>query len=174
MIQTSSAYVIVNPGGYRFSFDGVTSIAHSLNLKIDTDAESGSDTDAVNGARNEPDTVTLSVVASDAHVPVSGWARQTLVSLAQIKRQRLKCKVVTSLRTYSNMLLTGISVLQDETCPDGWTGTLTFTKASGAGASASTDVQSSVPRATGSSSVRSIGAGDGSVLQTILREAGIG
>ncbi len=31
MIRSSSAYVIVNPGGYRFSFDGVTSIAHSLN-----------------------------------------------------------------------------------------------------------------------------------------------
>ena len=177
MNQTSSAYVLVKLLGYRYSFDGVTSISHSLSLKIATDSDASSWSDSINNARNEPDVVTLSVVASDTHVPVSGWARQTLDSLCQIKENRLLCQVVTSLRSYDNMLLSAISVLQDENNPDGWSGTLTFTRAQPAAAaeaaSASDSVQSSTSRSSGSSSTRNVGSQSGSVLQTILREAGI-
>ena len=126
----------------------------------------------INNARNEPDVVTLSVVASDNHVPVSEWARQTMRSLAGIKENRYLCTVVTSLRTYDNMLLTGMMVLQDENCPEGWTGTLTFTHLNSAGAGHVND-QSSTPVVSGSSAVRKVGAQSGSVLQTILKEAGI-
>ena len=174
MNQTSSAYIIVSLLGYRYSFDGVTSISHSLSLKIATDSDASPWSDTINNARNEPDVVTLSVVASDTHVPIRGWARQTLESLCQIKENRLLCQVVTSLRSYDNMLLSAISVLQDENNPDGWSGTLTFTRAqSAAAASASDSVQSSASRSSGSSSTRSAGSQGGSVLQTILREAGI-
>ena len=126
----------------------------------------------INNARNEPDVVTLSVVASDNHVPVAGWARQTMRSLAAIKESRYLCTVITSLRTYDNMLLTGIMALQDETCPEGWTGTLTFTHLNSAGAGHVND-QSSTPVVSGSSAVKKVGTQSGSVLQTILKEAGI-
>ena len=164
--------MIVKSLGYRYSFDGVTSISHSLSLKVNTDSDASGAADVINNARNEPDVVTLSVVASDNHVPVSGWARQTMRSLAGIKEGRYLCTVVTSLRTYDNMLLTGIMVLQDETCPEGWTGTLTFTHLNSAGAG-HVENQSSTPRSAGSAAVRKVGTQSGSVLQTILKEAGI-
>ena len=67
MPATSTAYVLVKSAGYRYTFDGVISTAHSLNLKISTDSDSSETSDTVNNTRNEPDVVTLSVVASDAH-----------------------------------------------------------------------------------------------------------
>jgi len=168
--------VIVKSLGYRYSFDGVTSISHSLSLKVNTDSDSSGAADVINNARNEPDVVTLSVVASDNHVPVSGWARQTMRSLAGIKEGRYLCTVVTSMRTYEDMLLTGIMVLQDENCPEGWTGTLTFTHVSApesAAGAGHVENQSSTPRSAGSAAVRKVGTQSGSVLQTILKEAGI-
>ena len=172
MGNTSTAYVLVKSLGYKYSFDGVTSTAHSLSLKISTDNDSSSYVDTVNNARNEPDVVTLSVIASDNHAAVKDWAMQTLRSLAQIKENRMLCKVVTGLRTYDNMLLSTIFVLQDETCPEGWTGMLTFTHAEPA-AAVKMENQSSTPKSTGTSSVKSTGKQSGSVLQTILKEAGI-
>ena len=95
-------------------------------------------------------------------------------SLAGIKENRYLCTVVTSLRTYDNMLLTGIMALQDETCPEGWTGTLTFTHLNSMEAgSGHVNDQSSTPVVSGSSAVKKVGAQSGSVLQTILKEAGI-
>ena len=172
-MATSTAYILVKQLGYKYSFDGVTSISHAMSLKISTDSDSWDGSDYVNNARNEPDVVTLSVVASDASTPVLGWSRQMLTSLAQIKEYRMLCRVVTSLRTYDNMLLSALSVQQDDTCPDGWTGTLTFTRAdSGASSTVSYD-NSSTPVSTGSAAARDVGKQSGSVLQTILREAGI-
>ena len=175
MPGTSTAYVLVKSLGWRYSFDGVTSVSHSLSLKIVTDADASSEGDTVNNARNEPDVVTLSVVASDTHVNVAGWSMQTLRSLAAIKESRYLCKVVTSLRTYDDMLLSSIDVLQDETCPEGWTGTLTFTHASKGSSSASHSEPAQVaqPRSSGSSAAKNVGKQSGSVLQTILKEAGI-
>ena len=195
-MATSTAYIILQNLGYRYSFDGVTSISHALSLKVATDSDSDEDGDYVNHAKNEPDVLTLSVVASDANAAVIGWSRQTLASLCQIKEKRFLCKVVTSLRTYDDMLLTALAVQQDDTCPDGWTGTLTFTKSnqtaayspswpsdsssysgsSSYGSSASYTSSSSYtakPVSSGSSAAKSAGSQDGSVLQTILREAGI-
>ena len=171
-MSTSTAYILVKKLGYRYSFDGVTSISHALSLKVSTDDESSEDSDYVNHARNEPDVLTLSVVASDTNVPVLGWSRQTLTSLVQIKELRLLCQVFTSLRTYDNMLLSAMAIQQDETCPDGWTGTLTFTQTNPP-VEAKTQNQSSTPVSSGSSGARNVGRQDGSVLKTILREAGI-
>ena len=176
MPDTSTAYVLVKSLGWRYSFDGVTSVSHSLSLKIVTDADSSSKGDTSNNARNEPDVVTLSVVASDSHVKVAGWSMQTLRSLASIKENRYLCKVVTSLRTYDDMLLSAIDVLQDDTCPEGWTGTLTFTRAgkkSGSSGGSAEPAQVAPARTSGSSSAKKVGKQSGSVLQTILKEAGI-
>ncbi len=173
-MSTSTAYILIKSLGYKYSFDGVVSVSHTLSLRLATDGDSAEGADYVNNARNEPDTVTLSVVASDANVPVVGWSRQMMSSLAEIKRKRLMCQVVTPLRTYSNMLLTSLSVQQDENCPDGWTGTLTFTQAEKPAAAFTTkNDYSSAPSSGGSAKAKSVGKQCGSVLQTILREAGI-
>jgi hypothetical protein len=173
-MATSTAYILVKSLGYRYSFDGVTSISHTLSLKLATDADEAAGSDYVNNARNEPDTVTLSVVASDASVPVIGWSRQMMTTLASIKKNRYLCQVVTSLRTYSNMLLTSLNIQQDENCPDGWTGTLTFTQAEKpATVSVSHNDYASAPSSGGAAKAQSVGKQGGSVLQTILREAGI-
>ncbi len=124
MRTTSTAYIKVKSTGKKYTFDGVVSIAHALTVKVSTDSDSSTGSDYVNNARNEPDVVTLAVVASD----VNSASQNRLRDLAEIKEQRLLCKVVTNLRTYKNMLLTDLSVLQDETCPCGWSGTLTFTQ----------------------------------------------
>ncbi len=172
-MPTSTAYVLVKRLGFKYTFDGVTAVSHALTLKVSTDSESSEDTDYVNHARNEPDVLTLSVAASDANVPVPGWSRQMMTSLAQIKELRLLCQVVTSLRAYDNMLLTALAVQQDETCPDGWTGTLTFTHVNPPEEAAKTADNASSPVSSGSSAAKSAGTQSGSVLQTILREAGI-
>ena len=171
-MATSTAYILVKQSGYKYSFDGVVSMSHALSLKVSKDSESSDTADFINNARNEPDVLTLSVAASDAIVPVIGWSRQTMDSLAQIKEQLLLCKVVTALRTYDNMLLTSLDVLQDETCPDGWFGTLTFTHTDPP-AAAKTEDNSSTPVSSGSAAAKSAGPKDSSVLKTILREAGI-
>ena len=82
----------------------------------------------VNGAKNQPDKVTLSVLETDAAHSAAGWAARMLDVLESVKRKRLLCRVVTPHHTYEDMLLTGISVTQDEEHPDGWAGEITFTE----------------------------------------------
>ena len=172
-MATSTAYVLLKSYGYKYTFDGVTSISHALSLRVSTDSDSSETSDYVNHAKNEPDVLTLSVVASDANVPVIGWSRQTLTSLAQIKENRMLCKVYTSLRTYDNMLLSSISVQQDDSCPDGWVGTLTFTHVNPPEGS-SVNTYSSAAVSSGISAVKNLGSQDSSAMQTILNNAGIG
>ncbi len=172
-MATSAAYILLQDRGWKYSFDGVMSVAHSLSLKVQTDADSFQGTEYINNARNEPDVVTLSVVASDVNAQIENWSVQMLRSLTAIKENRMLCKVITSLRSYENMLLTDISILQDETCPCGWVGTLTFMKTeSTETVQAGTDDNASTASNMGYAANVSSGRG-GSVFLTILREAGI-
>ncbi len=172
-MATSTAYILLRDRGWKYTFDGVTSIAHSLTLKVEKDSDSSLGSDYINNARNEPDIVTLSVVASDVNSQLEDWSGQMIRSLAAIKENRILCQVVTSLRSYDNMLLTEMSILQDETCPCGWMGTLTFTKAEATGtAAAKTDDNASTPANSGNTAGHTA-VKKGSTFQTILREAGI-
>ena len=171
-MPTSTAYVLVKKTGDKYFFDGVTSISHALSLKVSTDSDSSEGSDYVNNARNEPDVVTLAVVASDANGHSSGESKKMMSSLAKIKEKRRLCKVVTNLRTYDDMLLTALSVQQDENCPEGWTGTLTFTHTDPPKKEKSNN-NASTPSSSGSSAAKKAGTQGGSVLQTIMREAGI-
>ena len=125
MSASSVAYISCKVGGktFKYRFTGVTSIEHNLALNLDTDVSQGSD--IVNGARNQPNQVTLSVVETDAEHP-AGWAARMLECLAAVKKGRYLCKVVTSMAAYSRMLLSEISAVQDEENQYGWSGTLTF------------------------------------------------
>ena len=179
-MSVSTAYIILQKQGYQYYFDGVTAISATLSLRVTTDNDSSSGkSDFSITARNDPDIVTLSVIATDTGSSVSGWAKQTLRTLAQIKEKLLLCKVVTPFRTYSNMLLTSISVRQDDTMQDGWAGDLTFTRTSGSAGTAKSSDNASTPVSSGTASAKKVsakssgGTSSGSVLQTILREAGI-
>ena len=73
MSAVSSAYVscTVNGQAYTYHFTGVTEIEHNLALNLNNTSTQG--TDIVNGARNLPNQVTLSVVETDVeHSP--GWS----------------------------------------------------------------------------------------------------
>ncbi len=179
-MATSTAYVRIKENGWTYTFDGVISIAHSLSLKVATDSDSSVGSDYVNNARNEPDVVTLTVVASDANVNLEGWSAQTFRGMVNIKERRNLCYLVTTIRAYDNMLLTDISAIQDETCPDGWTGSLTFTHSDPQASNKKTDDNASTrssPGQTGADKVTgSEGAADSGLLTTLqelLRAAGI-
>ena len=125
MSTASTAYVACAADGknYAWHFTGVTAIEHSLTLDLNQEASKGAET--VNSARNLPDRVTLAVIETDtAHS--SGWSARMLEAMASLKRNRIPCKVVTSLGTYENMLLTEITATQDEENQEGWSGELVF------------------------------------------------
>ena len=124
-MSVSSAYVTCTVSGktYTWHFTGVTGIEHNLALNLDNTASQGMD--IVNGARNLPDQVTLSVLETDAEHP-AGWAARMLEAMASLKKQRTLCRVATSMGSYDRMLLTEITATQDEENQCGWSGSLAF------------------------------------------------
>ena len=175
MKNRSSAYVSAASGStkYTYHFTGVISVTHNLALNIDSDSAQGGD--IINGARNLPDQVTLSVIETDeAHG--SGYAKSMLEAMVSLKQNRYLCRVVTSLGTYKKMLLTEITATQDADNAFGWSGELVFMKylpqSSSSGASSVRAVNnSSTRRNTGSAG----GAAtvSGTVFQQLLQRAGI-
>jgi len=170
MSASSSAYVscTVNGQAYTYHFTGVTEIEHNLALNLNNTSTQG--TDIVNGARNLPDQVTLSVVETDAeHSP--GWAAAMLNVLSSIKKRRLLCRVVTSMAAYDNMLLTEITATQDGENQDGWSRSLSFmeyipvTEENAADAKANDN--SSVRKNTGSAGTKKV---LGSTLISIMQK----
>ena len=169
MSTVSTAYVACAADGknYAWHFTGVTALEHSLTLDLNREVPQGTET--VNSARNLPDRVTLSVIETDtAHSP--GWSARMLEAMASLKRNRIPCRVVTSLGTYENMLLTEITATQDEENQDGWSGTLVFmeyipvTEENEANTKANDN--SSVRKNTGSSGTTKV---TGSVLLSLLK-----
>ena len=127
-MPSSSAYITVKPYNQTYHFTGVISVTHSLSLKIFEKADTTELGSFVNGAKNQPDKVTLSVLETDAAHSAAGWSARMLDILSSVKRDRLLCRVVTPHHTYDDMLLTAVSVTQDEEHPDGWSGEITFTE----------------------------------------------
>ena len=173
MSKSSTAYVTCEIGGktYTYHFTGVTSIEHNLALNLDNTDSQGMD--IVHGARNLPDQVTLTVLETDAeHIP--GWSARMLECMIQLKKQRVLCKVVTSMATYDQMLLTEINATQDEENQFGWSGSLAFMEyipVTEENAEAlKTNTNSSVRTNTGSSGAGKI---SGSPLQQLLARAGL-
>ena len=173
MGKSSAAYVTCSVSGktYTYHFTGVTAIEHNLALNLNNEASEGSD--IVNGARNLANQVTLSVVETDAE-HTSGWAARMLECMAAIKKNRVLCRVVTSMATYEDMLLTEINATQDEENQFGWSGTLAFMEYIPVTEENAEDVKtnsnSSVRTNTGSSGAGRI---SGTPLQQMLARAGI-
>ena len=168
--MTSSVRVRLPSLGYTYTFTGVLSVKHEYSLKLQTDSDSADGSDYINGARNQPDRVVLSVAESDV-MHSAGWSDRMLQALESVKRNRILCTVVTPALTYTGMLLSGLSVTEDEKNPFGWQGTLTFTQYSPAAPVQKTNDNSSAARHTGSSGqVQSV---TGDALRQMLERAGI-
>ncbi len=178
MANSSSAYITVLDDNRTYHFTGVVSVAHSLSLKVFEKADLTEHGSFVNGAKNQPDKVTLSVVETDAAHSSAGRASRMLDVLSDIKRRRLRCRVVTPHHTYDDMLLSGISVTQDEEHPDGWSGDITFTEYIPlvALSDAKTDDNSSAAKNTGSAAPAKTVSGAADVVSAAASgiAAGIG
>ncbi len=168
----SSAYITCKAGGVKttWHFTGVTAIEHNLSLSIESTSSRGSD--IVNGARNQADRITLAVVETDAeHGP--GWAARMLEAMASLKKNRYLCRVVTSMGSYSGMLLSEIRATQDGENQDGWSGTLVFTEymKTSSGTDGKAADNSSTRCNTGSAG--SVTVLDGDSLVRVLQRAGV-
>lgn len=171
-MNVSSAYISCVMGSmtYTYKFTGVKSIEHCLTSNIGTEAKEGED--IINGTRNAPDKISLSVIESDVEHN-SGWATRILEVLSSIKRRRILCGVYTSIGFYKDMLLTGITVTQDEENLYGWTGELVFQKyvpQKEGSAETKTSNNSSTRNNSGNQTAPTV---DSTVFLQLLAEAGV-
>ena len=72
MSNSSSAYIIVKDYDQTCHFSGVISVTHDLSLKVFEKADATELGSFVNGAKNQPDKVTLSVLETDAAHSAAG------------------------------------------------------------------------------------------------------
>ena len=159
------------PAEYRFT--GVTCIRQNHPLKLTTSADASESASAVNGALLQPVKITLSVTESDAEHR-SGWSRAMADALAAIRASRALCVLSTPLRTFSNLLLSDLTVTRDESCPDGFSAEITFTETLSSGDAKQDDRASSVSP-SGASAARTVSgsASAPSPFQQLLQRAGI-
>ena len=170
----------------KYTFTGVVSLQHSMTLTTDTSEDASSGSDTLNGARNQPDTLTISVVESEVY----GKDRPSriLQALEAVKRKRLLCDISTTMRNYRSMLLSEMVVTQDASNPFGWSGNLTFTEASsssgsgsfgsagsGAAGGGKKNDNSSTPKNTGYGSAKKVqgSGGDNTPLGKVLTRAAV-
>ena len=173
MAVSSSAYVTCTAGGKTtaWHFTGVTAIEHHFSLNLESMASRGAD--LVNGARNRPDRVTLSVIETDA-AGGAGRSARMLAAMKTLKKNRTLCRVVTSMGSYKQMLLTEITAAQDEENQCGWKGTLVFEEyvpAAEDTASGKTNTNSSARKNTGSAG--NVTKLTGTAFQQLLQRSGI-
>ena len=125
----SSAYVLASGIDYQYHFCGVISVQYAYSSLVASGSDQAIGTDFLNGVRNQPAQVTLTVAESDA-MRQDGWSARMIACLEGIKMGRYLCTLVTPLKTFDNMVLTDFTAVQDEYSQAGWSGTLTFTKTS--------------------------------------------
>ena len=167
--MASSVSLYLPDYGYTYRFSGVLSVKHEYSLKLQTDSSSASGEDYINGARNQPDKVILSVMETDIGHQ-AGWANRMLQAMESVKRNRCVCVVTTPAFVYAGMLLSEIAATVDETTPSGWQGTLTFTQYAPAAGTKLNDNSSSTTH------VGSVGSAlflSGEALLDELRRAGV-
>ena len=125
----SSAYVLASGIDYQYHFCGVISVQYAYSSLVASGSDQAIGTDFLNGVRNQPAQVTLTVAESDA-MRQDGWSARMIACLEGIKMGRYLCTLVTPLKTFDNMVLTDFTAVQDEYSQAGWSGPLTFTTTS--------------------------------------------
>lgn len=139
-----------------YLFDGVTKVQHNISVKLEEEPEKKKD-EYVNNARNEPDKVVIDALMSDvysgddpntsganlnsAQSKAFNAAKKALIdsrnsrsTLAYqtfhwLKEQRRRLTLITPQYIYVNMIVTGMTVTQDDSCPNGWQGQITLQSA---------------------------------------------
>ena len=180
MSQNSSIWLRVSGTGSEVHFSGITQIRHSLSLKVATDTDTTEIVDYLNGAREQPAKVTLSLVETDAgHRP--GWAARKVEILDLIRSSKVLVEIYTPLRNYYNMVLSDLVILQEDGNPNGWTGTATFTEVLSEDSGGQPADNSSAPTDTGVSPAVTVQTQvdsdlhvQDSPLRQLLQRAGIG
>ena len=127
MAQNSSIWLRVSGTGSEVHFSGITQIRHSLSLKVATDTDTTEIVEYLNGAREQPAKVTLSLVETDAGHR-AGWAARKVEILDLIRSSKVLVEIYTPIRNYYNMVLSDLVIIQEDGNPNGWTGTATFTE----------------------------------------------
>lgn len=106
--------MIDSPTYGKFYFDAVFSTEHSANVTV-TEHPVQVGAPITDHAYQEPDEVTMEIGMSDAMVGVSNdHSVNAFTMLRQIMVKREPVKLVTRLKTYSNMVLTSISAPDDQ------------------------------------------------------------
>ena len=85
--MASAVQVLLPSFGYTYTFTGVLSVKHEYSLKLQTDSSSASGENYINGARNQPDKVILSVMETDIGHQTC-WSNRILQAMESIKRNR--------------------------------------------------------------------------------------
>lgn len=137
--------------GKTYVFDGVTKIQEECSVKIEEDPSTKKEL-YVNNARNEPDKVKIDVMMSDVYTGSSsitiatsegyvapegldtenyitgGDTRSATAAqvLHALKKARDKLTIVTPHMVFVDMLFQDMTIMQDSSCPYGWTGQVTF------------------------------------------------
>ena len=117
-----------------YYFDGVIKIDHSVQLKIEDDPSNiKKKSEYVNNAKNEPDEVKIEIAMSNVYATTGDLPghsgdrlKNAFAALDGLKQACKLLKVVTSLKTYSDMLIKVLQVTQAEGNADGWNGEITL------------------------------------------------
>ncbi len=90
----SSAYVLASGIDYQYHFCGVISVQYAYSSLVASGSDQAIGTDFLNGVRNQPAQVTLTVAESDA-MRQGGWSARMIACLEGIKMGRYLCTLVT-------------------------------------------------------------------------------
>lgn len=110
-----------------YYFDGVTSLEHSLTVKVEDDPKNAKKETHINNAKVEPNKLTISAMMSNLYTTEGALpgkkknrAQNALDVLDRIRNDRKKLDVITSMRTYKEMLIESIAIKQDDSNVEGW------------------------------------------------------
>ena len=172
----STAYIVPNKYDFTYRFAGVVEIEYNFALNINADPET--DTDVINGARKLPNQIRLSVIETDVNRN-PGWAAGMLQAMEKLRNARTLCTVVTSMGSWSGMLLSEITATQDEENQFGWAGDLVFMQCLGANGLSPGNMEASTRKTeNNSATARNVGTKgppqtvSGTVFQQIVSRGG--
>lgn len=151
-IDPQPVYIYDTSKKKTLMFDGVLKVQHTAALKIEDDPDNVKKGKGfVNNAKNEANEVIFNVIMSPVYTTKNDLAgssgnrsKNAYSTLLEVKVARRKVQVITTLKTYNNMLIKSIQILQDETNPYGWEAEIAFHEVlTSAGKASSGSTQSS-------------------------------
>lgn len=144
-------YLLDPATGRKYAFSGVTSVKHSLTVKVNTDSGMSTAAETVFSAVNEPDRITLTAVCSDT----DGEPARLFADLRALKESFTYLTLVSPVETVADLILTEVTAVTDNKAPNGWTATVVLRRAPRAEATAESG-NTSVPEGRGKASQKTV------------------